>query len=175
MNKKNLILILAIIALAVASRLVKHPPNFTPVVAMSIFAGYYLNKKWGWLLPMVAMFLSDAFIGFYDWRLMAVVYLSIGLSFVLGYGFKRFGNWRSVLACSLTASVLFFILTNFAVWALYQWYPHTWAGLLNCFVMALPFFKNTLAGDLVYSVALFGTYEFAWFYVNQKQTKLMKI
>jgi hypothetical protein len=175
MSKKNLLLIIAIIALAAASRLVKHPPNFTPMAAMALFGGWYVTKKYFVIVPLLAMLISDAFIGFYDWRLMAIVYLGIALTFGIGWLLKKNASWRKVIIGSLTGSIIFFLTTNFAVWALYQWYPHTWAGLANCFAMALPFFKNSLIGDLFYGVVLFGIYELAWFYANQKQTKLMKI
>ncbi len=175
MSKKNLILILAIIALAAASRLVKHPPNFTPVAAMALFGGWYFNKKYLIVMPLAAMLISDAFIGFYDWRLTAVVYLGIAITFIIGWLLKPNGNWRKVIAGSLAGSIIFFVITNFAVWALYSWYPHTWAGLVNCFALALPFFRNSLLGDLSYTVVLFGVYELAWFYIGRKQTKLMKL
>lgn len=175
MNKKNLLLIIGIIILAAASRLVKHPMNFTPVGAMALFGGWYFTKKYYVMVPLLAMFLSDAFIGFYDWRLTAVVYLGMAIMFIIGWFLKKNANWRKVIAGSIIGSIVFFIITNFAVWALYSWYPHTWAGLLNCFALALPFFKNSLAGDLFYGVVLFGIYEFSWFYVNHKQVKLMKI
>jgi hypothetical protein len=175
MNKKNFLLIIAIIALAAASRLVKHPPNFTPVAAMALFGGWYFTKKYFVAIPLLVMLISDAFIGFYDWRLTAVVYLGIALMFGIGWLLKKNASWRKVIAGTLLGSIIFFVITNFAVWALYQWYPHTWAGLVNCFAMALPFFKNSLVGDLFYSLVLFGVYELFWFYVSAKQVKLMKI
>lgn len=175
MNKKNFLLIIGIIVLAAASRLVKHPLNFTPVGAMALFGGWYFTKKYYVIVPLLAMFLSDIFIGFYDWRLTAVVYLGITLTFFIGWILKKNASWRRVIVGSLSGSIIFFLITNFAVWALYQWYPHTWAGLVNCFVMALPFFKNSLAGDLFYGVVLFGVYELTWFYASAKQTTLMKI
>jgi len=175
MNKKNLLLLIGIIALAAASRLVKHPMNFTPVGAMAMLGGWYFTKKYYVVIPLLAMFVSDIFIGFYDWRLTAVVYLSMALMFGIGWLLKKNASWRKVIAGSLLGSIIFFIITNFAVWALYSWYPHTWAGLANCFAMALPFFKNSLVGDFFYSVILFGVYEVVLFYASQKQTKLMKI
>lgn len=175
MSKKNLILLMAIIALAAAARLMKHPPNFTPIAAIALFGGWYFTKKYFVAIPLAAMFLSDIFIGFYDWRLTAVVYLGIVLTFGIGWLLKKNVSWRKVIMGSLAGSVIFFLTTNFAVWALYQWYPHTWAGLVNCFALALPFFKNSLAGDLFYSVVLFGVYELVWFYASAKQAKLMKI
>jgi hypothetical protein len=175
MSKKNLVLIIAIITLAAASRLVRHPANFTPIAAMAMFGGWYFTKKYYVIIPLIAMLVSDAFIGFYDWRLMTFVYIGIALTFIIGWVLKKNPSWHKVAIGSLTGSIIFFLITNFAVWSLYSWYPHTGAGLLNCFAMALPFFKNSLAGDLFYSVALFGVYELVWYYASVKQTKLMKI
>ncbi|MFH0852578.1 MAG: DUF6580 family putative transport protein [bacterium] len=160
MSKKTKIIIAAlIILLAAASRLVKHPFNFAPIAAMSLFAGCYLGKKWGVILPLAAMFVSDFFIGFYDWQVMLSVYISLALAFVIGWFLSKHLKWYNVGFASLLSSVAFFIVTNFAVWAFFSWYPHTFAGLISCFTLALPFFRNTLAGDLVYSAIFFGAYE----------------
>lgn len=158
-NKTKIIIAISVVALAAASRLVKHPFNFTPIVAMSIFAGCYLGKKWAVILPVASMVISDYFIGFYDWQVMASVYLGIALAFVIGWHLKKRKKWHNVALASFASSVAFFLITNFAVWAFFDWYPHTWAGLVNCFTLALPFFRNTLAGDFVYSGLLFGLYE----------------
>lgn len=149
----------AVIALAVASRLVKHPFNFTPIAAMALFSGCYLRKYWGVVLPLAAMLVSDYFIGFYDWQVMASVYASIALAYIIGWYLYNHKKWYNVFFAALASSVTFFILTNFAVWAFFNWYPHTWAGLVADFTLALPFFRNTLLGDLFYSVILFGAFE----------------
>ena len=88
-NKIKIIVTIMIVLLAAASRLVKHPFNFTPVAAMALFAGCYLGKKWGVFLPLAAMFVSDIFIGFYDWQVMASVYLAIALAFAIGWYFEK--------------------------------------------------------------------------------------
>jgi len=177
MKKNSLIFIIAIVLLAAASRLMKHPPNFTPIAAIGLFAGFYFRSKWGIVIPLAAMFIGDIFIGLYDWRLMAAVYISIAIMYFIGMyaNHNNTGNWRKVLGGSLLGSVIFFIMTNFAAWALYSWYPHNLSGLLNCFSMALPFFRNSLLGDLSYTVALFGVYEFAHYFLAQKQAKLLRI
>lgn len=160
---------MAIIALAAASRLVKHPFNFTPVAAMALFAGCYLRKKWGIVLPLAAMLVSDYFIGFYDWQVMTSVYTSIALAFWLGWLLRERKKWYGVLGAAITSSAIFFVVTNFAVWAFFNWYPHTWQGLISCFTLALPFFRNTLAGDIVYSAVFFGVYELILYFVTRKQ------
>jgi len=158
-TRTKIIVAISIVFLAAASRLVKHPFNFTPIAAMSLFAGCYLSKKWGVFLPLGAMFVSDYFIGFYDWQVMASVYLGIALAFIIGWALKNRKKWYTVGLAALASSVSFFLITNFAVWAFFNWYPHTWSGLVSCFTLALPFFRNTLAGDMVYSAMLFGAYE----------------
>lgn len=160
MNTKTKFLVAgAIILLAAASRLVEHPFNFTPIAAMALFAGCYLQAKWGIIIPLAAMAVGDYFIGFYDWQVMASVYAGIAAAYFIGRLLSRKVSWYGVAFSSLASSVVFFLLTNFSVWAFFSWYPHTWAGLVNCFTLALPFFRNTLSGDLVYSAALFGAFE----------------
>jgi len=169
-TRTKIIIAVLIILLAASSRLVKHPFNFTPIAAMALFAGCYLHKKWGLLLPLAAMLVSDYFIGFYDWQVMLSVYLSVGLSFAIGWYLSRRLKWHNVAFASLASSITFFVITNFAVWAFFNWYPHTLAGLLNCFTLALPFFRNTLMGDMFYSVILFGAYELTLFLVAKRKT-----
>jgi hypothetical protein len=158
-TRTKIILAVSIVVLAAASRLVKHPFNFTPVAAMAIFAGCYLDRKWAIILPLAAMFVSDYFIGFYDWQVMASVYISLAAAFLIGRLVSRRKKWYNIIAGSLAASVIFFVITNFSVWAFFAWYPHTLAGLTSCFTLALPFFRNTVAGDLVYAGVFFGVYE----------------
>jgi len=133
-----------------------HAPNFAPVAAIAIAASLCLSKKWAVILPVAAMLLSDLLIGFYEWRLMAVVYLSFGLIGIFSWWLKKEGKIINVIATSLAASVFFFLTTNVAVWALSNWYAKTWVGLLFCLEMGLPFFRNTLVSDLVYTAVLCG-------------------
>jgi hypothetical protein len=157
-----------IILLISATRLLKHPYNFTPVTAMSIFAGCYLRKHWGIIFPLAGMLVSDYFIGFYDWKLMAAVYVGIGISFYVGWYLQNKIKWYRVILAALFSSIAFFVISNFSVWFFYQWYPHTLSGLIQCFALALPFFKNSLVGDLIYTGAIFGAYEFARQYLARK-------
>jgi hypothetical protein len=158
---KQILVVGAIVLLLAASRLLKHPYNFTPITAMSIFAGCYLRKRWGLVFPLGAMLVSDYFIGFYDWKLMAAVYAGIGISFYVGWHLRKKIRWYRIFLAALISSLFFFVISNFAVWIFYAWYPHTLAGFIQCFVAALPFFKNSLAGDLIYTGAIFGAYELA--------------
>ncbi|HLB95889.1 MAG TPA: DUF6580 family putative transport protein [Patescibacteria group bacterium] len=141
-------------------RLVPHLPNFAPIAAMALFGGVYLNKKYALGVPLLALLISDFFIGFYDIGVMISVYSSFFVIGLLGLWLKTHKTWPGILGISLLASILFFIVTNFAVWAVPQsLYPHTWQGLTQSYIMGLPFFRNTLLGDLFYVGTMFGLME----------------
>jgi len=143
-----------IIAAAV-SRLLPDPPNLTPIAAMALFGGAtFTDKRAAFLVPLLPLFLTDIFLGFSG--LTAVVYGSFALIVCLGFWLRRRQSAGRIVAAALCGSMLFFILTNLAVWALTPLYPKTLSGLSECYVAALPFFRNTLAGDLLYSGLLFG-------------------
>lgn len=159
MAKKEKIIAIGLLMLAgIAYRLFPHPPNFAPVAAISLFSGFYF-RRYFIAIPLAAMFISDIFLGFYDWKLMAVVYSSFALIGLLGILMRKNKSILSLFSCSFVGSVLFFLLTNFAVWVFSSWYPHNWQGLVECYAMAIPFFKNTLLGDLFYASVIFGCYE----------------
>lgn len=156
--------------LCAASRLLPHPPNFTPIGALALFAGAYADRRSAWTVPLAALLISDAFLGFYNPLLMAFVYGGFVVGGLLGHRFLR--EHRSAArigALAITNSVIFFVLSNFGVWV-GGMYPHTWEGLARCYVMAIPFFRNTLLGDLFYTAALFGLYEAARTWVARRQT-----
>jgi hypothetical protein len=161
MNSKiitpGFLLTAGMILLAAFVRLIPHPPNFAPVAAMALFGGAYFSKKWmAFLIPLSAMFLTDLILGFHS--SMWAVYLSFVLIVAIGMVFikrKKIGN---ILLASVTASVMFFILTNFAVWASGLYYPKTLSGLAASYTAAIPFFHNTLLGDLFFAGVMFGLY-----------------
>ncbi len=147
-----------IVAAAALSRLVPHAPNFTPIGALALFAGTSFEEKpMAFLVPLAAMLLSDAVIGFHGG--MPAVYASFLLSVLMGRRLRRAGRdpgAAAIASASLWSSTLFYALTNFAVWAGSGMYPHTAAGLAGCYAAAIPFFGNTLASGLLYSAGLFG-------------------
>ena len=155
MNARTLTLLTAILA-AAALRLVPHPPNFSPIGAMALFSGAYLGRRGAVALaaPLGALFLSDLLLGFY--RGMPTVYFSVALIVIIGWLSLRRVSPIRVGAAAIASSVLFFALTNFGVWLSTGFYPRTIDGLVACYVAAIPFFQNTVAGDLFYSVVLFG-------------------
>lgn len=130
---------------------------YSPILAIALFSGFYLSRKKALLIPLLVMGITDFFIGYYDWRLMASVYGVFLLTTLWGK--------RNFVVGSLLASLTYFIVTNYAVWQFMGWYPMTPAGLYECFVMAIPYFKNSLIGTLIYSTIFFGTYNLATYLV----------
>jgi len=172
LSKKGKILELLIglifILIGVGLRLLPHPPNFAPIAAIALFGGVYFSRKIALILPMAAMIISDIFIGYYEFSLMAFVYGSFLLCVVLGFWLKKHKKWYTVGGSAILSAILFFLITNFAVWAFTPWYTKTIFGLIQCYLMALPFFKNTLLGDLFYVTAFFGTYEMVEVWIRKK-------
>jgi hypothetical protein len=159
MKKKLLILILGLVILGVLMRLIPHPANFSPLIAISLFAGYYLPRKWAILLPMGIMLMTDMFLGFYELPVMLTVYGCFLASVLIGKYLKSRGNALTILTSTLALSLLFFFTTNLAVWFFSPWYSHDLNGLLICFTAAIPFFKNSLMGNVFFVTVLFGSYE----------------
>ncbi len=162
MNKrKTILIIVALLAVGVGGRLLPHLPNATPLIAIALVSSVYMGKRWSLILPVAALAISDILIGLYDWRIMLSVYGSIALVGLLSWAGRK---WKGVVPLFFTlvgSSLLFFLVTNAAVWAFSPWYEKTTAGLLYAYTLGLPFWRNMLAGDLVYSVLLFGIFEAA--------------
>lgn len=168
MEKKNYnsLIVIALILLASLSRVVPHQPNFTPVLAIMLFAGVYLPKKYVLAVPLLVMAFTDFHLGFHNTMLFTWgSFILIGL---LGLVVKKKKNIVTVLGSSLLGGILFYVVTNFGVFIMNAWYPHTWEGLLQCYVAGIPFFRNTLLSSVVYTSVLFGSYEIInLFYVNR--------
>jgi uncharacterized membrane protein YpjA len=147
------------ILMAALSRLLPHPPNFAPITALALFSAVYLDKKHTFIVPLAAMLISDYFIGFYSgWIWVYVSFIAIGS---IGLWLRNHRGIAQTIGATLVGSGLFFIVTNFGVWISSQVsYPHTFPGLVECYVAAVPFFRNTLLGDAVYVGVMFGVYEF---------------
>ncbi len=160
-----------IVLLAAFSRLIPHPPNFAPIGAMSLFGAAYFSRKYlAFVVPIGAMWLSDLllnnviygqyfdhFVWFYNgfyWTYAAFIFIGL-----IGFGLLKKVRPVNLLIASLSASVVFFLVSNFGVWASGTMYPNTFSGLMSCYAAGLPFLKNTLIGDLAYSGALFGIFE----------------
>lgn len=164
-NHSRLIALLSAIIGAAALRLLPHPPNFTPIGAIALFSGAYLGRRaLAFAAPLAALLLSDAVLGFYHG--MVTVYATDLLIVVIGSLLIK----RSLVRVSIAAfasSVLFFTTTNLGMWLSSGFYPRTLPGLEECFAAAVPFFQNTLGGDLFYTVLLFGGFRLAELLVPQ--------
>ena len=173
-KKSNIIIFLVLVVLGIISRLLPHPANFAPVGAIALFGGFYFKDKWKVLAPLAILFISDAVLGFYDYKLMFTVYFCIFLNSVIGSYIKNNKIMLKAVSFSFLGSVVFFIVTNFAVWEFTNWYSQTIAGLINCYIMALPFFLNSILGDLFYTFTIFGAYELAKNFELFKQSRIIK-
>jgi hypothetical protein len=148
----------ALIVIGAVLRVVPHPWNFAPIGAMALFGGAVLPIGVGLFVPLAALALSDAVLGFYPGFVW--VYGSFILIGLLGLTLRRRRTPMRVIATSLAASVLFFLITNFGEW-LGPLYPHVLGGLWASYLAGIPFFRNTVASDLIYSLAFFGVYDSA--------------
>lgn len=167
-NKVRFLTLAGMILAAALSRFIVHPPNFTPIMAMAIFGGaYFSDKKTAYLVPFAAMLFSDIFLGFH--ASMWAVYLSFGIGVFLGSRYIKQKSFTRITVLSFVSAVIFYLLTNFSAWLSFGNYPHTLAGLFQCYFMGLPFFSYTpfelfgftLLGDLMYAYVLFGAFSLA--------------
>jgi hypothetical protein len=155
--RTDLLLALFLIGLCVAACLLPHVSNFSPVAAAALFAGAMIGQRsLALLVPVAALLIGDLTFGFYDWRVMAVVYAALALPAVIGMIARTHRIWFTAIGGAVAASLIFFVTTNFAVWAFGGLYSLDSTGLIQCYIAALPFLKYTVAGDLFWSVALFG-------------------
>lgn len=154
MNLRNVLIPVGLILAVAASRLLPHPPNFTPVMSVALFgSAVFANRYIGILVAIAAMAISNIILGPHStWP---YVYGAMVLTGVLGFLLREKRGVVRILAVTVTGSVLFFLITNLGVFISQDLYPKTFAGLATCYAMALPFFKNSLAGDLIFSVSLF--------------------
>jgi hypothetical protein len=152
------------IFLGAALRVIPHPGNFAPIAAIALFGAVYLNKKYALILPLAAMAVSDFFIGFDSLQSRAIVYGSFLLIGGIGYWLRNHKSVWTVVGASLVSSVIFFLISNLPFVHAQSLYPYTWAGTMTSYMNGLPFFRNTLLGDLFYTTTFFGAYELirAW-------------
>lgn len=155
----NILLAVCLVLIVIGLRLAPHPANFAPVAAAAIFGGALLPRRYALSVPLGAMIISDLIIGLHP--LVAVTWGSFGLIALASNRWLHGGNLKKGALLTLGSSVFFFVVTNFAVWVQSGMYAHTWSGLVRCYTMALPFFRNTILGDVFYTAALFLVYAMA--------------
>lgn len=165
-NHQEIILPLVIIVFGTLMRLVPHMPNFAPVAAIALFGGLYLDKKYALLIPIIIMMISDYFLGFHDTILF--VYVSFLIAGLLGIWARREKSFSRILMITLLSSVLFFVITNVGVWLMGDMYPKNEGGLIQAFIMAIPFFRNTIMGDLLYTMTFILMYEFMKYFLQRR-------
>lgn len=155
MNLKNLI-IASIIILGITSRLIIHQANFVPVMAIALISGaFFTDKRLAFGIPLITMFISDIIIGLHN--TIFAVYLSFAIAVLIGMTLLKQQNVWRVISGSLLSSIVFFLITNFAVWLLTNWYTNNLVGVIDCYTLAIPFFRSSLLADLFYSCVLFGS------------------
>ena len=156
----RLLFVVAMVFVAAFSRLITHIPNMTPVFAIALFGGTYIKRKsLAFLIPLAALLISDAFIGFYTQ--MYAIYISFAITVAIGFYLRRKINAVSVVGASLASSIVFFILSNFAVWISgvgILTYPLNIHGFMFCYFQAIPFFGYELIGTLLYTTVIFGIF-----------------
>jgi Family of unknown function (DUF6580) len=156
MLKPRMMVLISMILAAALVRLMPHPPNMAPIAAIALFGGAFFSQKWlAFLIPLTALFISDmALGGFYLG--MDVVYFSFALIVCIGLWLQKHRTVLPIAGAALASSILFFVVTNFGEWAFSGMYPADFEGLIACYTAALPFFTNTVMGDLFYTALLFG-------------------
>ena len=154
MLKPRMALLISMIVAAAATRLMPHPPNITAIGAMALFGGAsFADKRLAFLVPLAALFASDLVLGFYQG--MEYQYLTFTLIVCLGFWLRSRRRVLPIAGAAVASSTIHFIVTDFGTWT-GTLYPHTLAGLIACYTAAIPFFWNTLAGDLFFTALLFG-------------------
>lgn len=177
MSRRTTYVLAGIMLATMAARLLPHLPNFTPVEAVALFGGAYVaDRRLAFLLPLLALLLSDLVLGFsvYGYGLvyggMAFVYASVALITALGiWQLRQRATVARVVTCAVVSASLFFVVTNFGAWLTSGLYPHSASGLLACYLAGLPFFHYTLAGALGYTALLFGGFALARRYARRWQ------
>jgi hypothetical protein len=156
------ILEIFIIIFGIFLRLIPHIPNFSPITATAIFSGVYLNKRSAILVPLLTMVISDYLISPENMLHSTSLFVwgSFIISGIIGIRLKRANNPLCIYGGSILASLQFFFITNFGVWLTSNMYSHNLGGLIESYMMGIPFYRNTLIGDLFYVTAIFGAYEF---------------
>jgi hypothetical protein len=148
-----------LIIAGVLLRLVPHVANFAPVGAIALFGGAVLPKRLAWWLPLAIMVASDLIIGLHD--TIAFTWLGFTLVGLFGMLWRDSKNVYRATFGALGGAIIFYIVSNFGVWAVDKMYPHTFQGLIDCYAAGVPFFRTSLLADFTYSVLLFGAYALA--------------
>ena len=172
-----------IILLAAFTRIMPHPPNFSPMAAIGLFGAAHFAKKWqAFFIPLIGIWVSDLvinnyvysssssnFVWFYSgfyWQYISYILIIFAGLFIFNRGIsltKMFGGM-------ISSSGIFFLVSNFGVWAGGTMYPKNFGGLITCYAAGVPFIHNTIISDILFTTVLFGTY-----YLLQVEYSSLKI
>jgi len=169
----EIILALGLIIIGVVARFLPHLPNFVPIAAIALFSGRYFSKKFAIIIPIGIMIISDLILGFS--LVTFFVYAGFLIAALIGYRWRKQHSWRTIFGSSIASALIFYLLTNFGVYITGNWYPHTFFGLIDCYLMAIPFFRLSLFGDLFYVTIFFGAYQLLACYLENKKVSIQAI
>ena len=162
-NINNLLIPISLLLIMSFSRLIPHPPNFTPIIAVGILGGYFFkNLNWSLGIVFLSIFLTDLLLGFYPSMLM--IYLSLAIIILSFHKLNNLMNFKNLFLYGLSGSVIFFKVSNFGVWMFDGLYEKNLEGLIKCYIMAIPFFKNTLFSTIIFS--------YSFLFVNNLSKKI---
>ena len=154
----NKLIIPSIIIFAAFTRIIPHPPNFTPIIAIGLFGGAYLkNSKLALIIPLIAMIIADTFLGFH--ATMIWVYSSLFLISIMGILLKNRVTFKNCAVATLSGSLLFFLVTNFGVW-ISGIYGYSVEGILLCYSLAIPFFAYNIISTFIFSSLIEAVHKF---------------
>ena len=161
----NILLVIILTLFAVFSRLMPHPPNFTPLLAIALYSGFSFKNKFLFIIPLTGMLISDFFLCYYSSIIW--VYLSLLIMFYLGYILSSKYSFKNLILLSLCSSLAFFVLSNFGVWII--GYPKTIEGFVACYILAIPFFYNTLLSTILFSSIFHFSYKYSTLIFDSKK------
>ncbi len=167
------------VVIGVLSRWVDHAPNITPIVGIALFISYMWKISHSAIFTVLTIFLSNLILGYEFDMIQLSVYLGLLFPSFVGIFLKNINSiykkYISIVGLSFLSSIFFYLITNFAVWIWSGMYEHTINGLFFCYEMAIPFFRNTLIGDLFSSLLLFGVYDLLKIYIKNSDLSKSKI
>jgi hypothetical protein len=164
-KNKKYIYFIGITLISVLMRILPHIPNVAPITGLALFSGATLKSKKALLIPLLTMFLSDIFLGFHSTILF--VYGSFLLIAIIGRFIKNRVGFINLSLFGVLSSVLFFLITNFGVWLTSSMYVKNINGLISSYVMGIPFLKNTIIGDFIYTMSFFYGYKLFLFFSSK--------
>ncbi len=170
------VIVVGLIGIALVGRIAPHPDNFTPLLAVALFGGAALSGGIAYFVPFAALFISDLLLeNSFTWMTL-VIYGCFLVGVGLGRWLGKERTWAKTGLVAASGSMLFYLVTNFAVWITPNGlYPHTLDGLIECYWMAIPFFRNSIAGDLIWTGILFGLFDVAQIWMKSQRQDLRRL